>query len=127
MVFDKYDRSFSQVRMDYTDKEENEECSTIFRDGRKYSYHTIMHELLHQFGAIDLYYPKTVSRWSKQLLGKSIMREYDGTIVDELTAYLIGWIDSVSEETFAFLQNTAAITSKEYSKTLKKELMRFLH
>jgi hypothetical protein len=66
------------------------------------------HELLHLFGAWDLYYGQSQSRESaarlKELYPYSIMintgRHKESLEVDELTAWRIGWIEK-EEDHFA--------------------------
>ena len=52
--------------------------------------HTIVHELLHQFGAADLYYPAEVDRLIKRMGYSSIMATRRSMLIDSLTSYLIG-------------------------------------
>lgn len=61
---------------------------------------TMMHEMLHLFGAWDMYYTSsmsaTVAGQIKSVFNKSIMRAdrdvIDNIIVDQLTAWRIGWL-----------------------------------
>ena len=59
----------------------------------------IVHELMHQYGAVDLYDlgSEGVEEISEQIFPDSVMLKQEGTEIDELTAYLIGWIDDPSE------------------------------
>ncbi len=59
----------------------------------------IVHELMHQYGAVDLYdlSSEGVEEISEQIFPDSVMLRQEGTEIDELTAYLIGWIDDPSE------------------------------
>ena len=71
----------------------------------------IVHELMHQYGAVDLYdlSSEGVEEISEQIFPKSVMLRQKGTEIDELTAYLIGWIDDPSElsdDTLFFLTLT---------------------
>ena len=65
---------------------------------------TICHELFHNFGAPDLYKPTKVQELAALYLPDSIMNE--GLTVDDLTAYCIGWTDTLSPEALAFLWET---------------------
>ena len=78
------------------------ECTTVYETdsrGTDFKVSTIVHELLHLYGAWDLYQShsqqENVEKKSKSILGRSIMLEtyygLEGKIVDEVTAWLIGW------------------------------------
>ena len=62
---------------------------------------TIRHELFHNFGAPDLYQPPKVKELATVYLPDSIMNGDDR--IDALTAYCIGWTDTLSPEALAFL------------------------
>ena len=71
----------------------------------------IVHELMHQYGAVDLYdlSSEGVEEISEQIFPDSVMLRQEGTEIDELTAYLIGWIDDpsvLSDDTLFFLTLT---------------------
>lgn len=72
---------------------------------------TLMHEVLHQFGAIDYYLPERVKTAAEQLFPESIMLH--GTEIDDLTRYLIGWDKTPSDAVFQFLEETASVTQEE--------------
>ena len=72
---------------------------------------SIAHELMHQYGAVDLYdlSSEGVEKVSEQIFPDSVMLSLEGTEIDELTAYLIGWIDDpaeLSDDTLYFLTAT---------------------
>ena len=70
------------------------------------------HELLHLFGAKDFYYPADVKKIAEKYFSDSIMmRTYGDVKVDELTAYLVGWTDKVSDKIQRFLTETSWVTS----------------
>ena len=75
--------------------------------------HTIAHELLHQFGAVDLYYPAEVYRIVQRIGYDSIMATHNSTNIDSLTAYLIGWTDHIDSAAAAILEQTKHLT-REY-------------
>ena len=68
------------------------------------------HELNHLFGAADFYSPDVVEELSNKYLPNSIMSASEYQITDSLTAYLIGWTDTLSAEAAALLNETAWIT-----------------
>lgn len=74
--------------------------------------HTIVHELLHQFGAADLYYPAELDRLVKAMGYSSIMGSRSMTI-DSLTAYLIGWTEEIDASAVQILERTKHFT-REY-------------
>lgn len=79
----------------------------------QYSAYTIIHELLHQFGAVDLYYPKELHRLVQRIGYKSVMGTYGNTKIDSLTAYLIGWTDEIDASAALILEKTKHFT-REY-------------
>lgn len=73
----------------------------------------VYHEVSHLFGAKDFYYPEEVQDLSETYLPDSIMiNAYSGEM-DSLTAYLIGWTDTLSSDALSFLQETSYLT-KDY-------------
>ncbi|MBQ8683184.1 MAG: sel1 repeat family protein [Clostridia bacterium] len=71
----------------------------------------IIHELLHQFGAEDLYLPPDTKKAAGKYLPDSVMQS--GEIIDSLTRYLIGWTDEISEKAVAFLEATKHYTLQD--------------
>ena len=80
------------------------EYCVIGHNFRYFSGRTIRHELFHLFGAPDLYTPQSVKGPASRLLPGSIMN--DGNITDALTAYCIGWTDTLSPEALIVLWET---------------------
>lgn len=80
---------------------------------------TLIHELLHQFGAIDLYLPGNVKAIAEKLFPNSIMN--GGTQIDPLTRYLIGWDESPNDEVIQFLEETKEITQEEIIEAYQKD------
>lgn len=119
LVFDERARSFAMEQFP-TYNSRVDEISVVFRDyGGKFSWGTIAHELLHQFGANDLYYPDAVEKCAKRYLKNSIMG-INGDRLDDLSAYLVGIKDTVSAESYYFLKETMWMTKELYSKAVKE-------
>ncbi len=76
----------------------------------EYTQHTIIHELLHQFGAVDLYYPKEVSNLIQKMNYASVMATTASMHIDSLTAYLIGWTDEIDAAATYILEKTKHFT-----------------
>lgn len=92
------------------------ECVTICE--RDYS--ALRHELCHVFGARDMYFPQETVEAAKQYLPDGIMYgDCEGTI-DPLTAFVIGWTNTLSTEALAFLRETNDLT-KEYIEDAKQQ------
>ena len=89
------------------------EYAFLFRDTNGFSSYP--HELYHIFGAKDFYYPADVKELAEYYFPHSTMLISEGTSVDELTAYLIGWTDEVSDVALSFLQDTAHLTPEYMS------------
>ena len=91
------------------------EYAVLYREHGDYR-----HELNHLFGAEDFYYPQEVQDLSEQLLPNSIMNDSNSSMVDELTAYLIGWTDAPGPNALAFLNRTASITQDDMAKAYEE-------
>ncbi len=120
-IFDEDNRSFAWKQSEYTSYVN--ELSVIFKNRTKFSCDTIVHELLHQFGAADLYFPETIRTCADKYLGPSIMG-MQGKKVDDLTAYLIGWKDTISANTYHFLKETMWMTKERYEQAIADEWKR---
>ncbi len=81
---------------------------------------TILHELLHQFGAHDLYLPPDAYAAAQKYLPDSIM--VTGSTIDSLTKYLIGWKNDIPAEGIQFLEKTKHYT---ISDCVRAKLERF--
>ena len=78
------------------------------------------HELLHQFGAVDFYFPERVRQTAERYLPDNVMRSRC-YVVDDLTAFLVGWRETLSAYVLCFLQDTMWITRSLYSQLLSDE------
>lgn len=87
--------------------------------------HAIAHELLHLFGAVDLYFPYHVYGLTMQHFPTSYMCSYEGNEVDPLTQYLIGWTDTLSPKAASFVQQFPDYTLDKYHHALTLECYRF--
>lgn len=92
------------------------EFAILFRDNSDYR-----HELLHMFGAKDYYYPAEVKKLAETYFPNSIMNASENVVTDPLTAYLVGWTDTLSHEAMQFLDETAWITSDYVSSSVSQE------
>lgn len=79
----------------------------------------LIHELMHQFGAIDYYYPEQVKALANAYFPDSIMD--DGAVIDSLTRYVIGWDEELSSEATAFLRDVSSVSEEEVEIARKKE------
>ena len=84
-----------------------------YEDGTPHGAFGIAHEVLHCFGAEDLYEtfqkPKIVEEEAKKRYGDDIMHRFDYDInnlkIDEFTAWCVGLTDTWKDEFEIFLQN----------------------
>lgn len=83
------------------------------------SERTFLHELLHQFGAIDYYYPEVVKIKAEKYLPNSIMN--GGETIDDLTRYVIGWDESLSDVAHEFLKSIKLVTVDDVDFARRKE------
>lgn len=126
-LFNKSFRSYAQkvakapAEADYQNSYSDEYSVVSFDPGNiPNSERTFLHELLHQFGAIDYYYPDVVKFKAEKILPNSIMNE--GDMIDDLTRYIIGWDDTPSDAAIQFLDSIKFVTPEDVDFALKKEL-----
>lgn len=75
---------------------------------------TICHELMHLYGAWDYYLHDEVKAAAQQYSPDSIMlSSRNGNVVDSLTAYVIGWTDTLDANARALLDATAHLTQDD--------------
>lgn len=115
LAFDDSQRSFAYRQ--HAGGRAVDEVSVVFRERKQFSWFSIAHELLHQFGATDLYFPDALAELADHYLGNSIMHR-DVRCIDDLTAYLIGWKDTISANTYYFLKDTMWYTEEEYRRAV---------
>lgn len=119
LAFNESGRSFA-YRQKFKDKYEVQELSILFyhdKTNHAQAWKTIAHELLHQFGASDYYFPQEVEKIAKKYFTDSIMG-IGKPVVDDFTAYIIGWKDTISANTYWFLKETMWMNEKEFKKAL---------
>lgn len=83
--------------------------------------HAFYHELSHIFGAKDFYYPADVKELAETYLSNSIMTNSSSGVMEDFTAYLIGWTDTLSDTALSFLKETAYLTNEYLAEEHKKE------
>lgn len=81
--------------------------------------YTIIHELLHLYGAEDLYVIEDAKKIAEIYFPKSIMLSTINDQIDELSAYLIGWCDFPHPKASQFLYKTRSINYRQYAKEYK--------
>lgn len=121
LLFDSGGRSFA-MKEDKCDDYLSQELSVVFfvdADEEELTF-AIGHEMLHQFGAVDYYFPQQVQEAAQRYLPDNIMRSRC-YVVDDLTAFLVGWRDTLSAYALCFLQDTLWITRSLYNKLLSDE------
>ena len=102
VAFNKWGRSFASA---LTSESTQVERCYIFDDTS-----ALKHELLHLFGATDFYYHDTVEQAADRYLGDSIMASADAFApVDDMTAYLIGWTDTLTDNAGTFMYAAGAV------------------
>ncbi len=79
------------------------------------------HELYHCFGATDFYYPDEVTSLANEYLPDSIMMNSREGKVDDLTAFVLGWKDSLSKKAIEFLYKTDHLTLEDLNEAIKAE------
>ena len=79
------------------------------------------HEICHLFGAIDLYFPASVREHAKSYLPDSIMLNSTNKTIDDMTSFLIGWKDELTEDAKSFLDKTQGLTKEEMKSAFEEE------
>ena len=74
-----------------------------WKSAKKY---TLVHELLHVYGAIDYYYPDRLMTLAHESFGESVMLSSRSGVIDEFTRYLIGWKREKTDRICRFLKMT---------------------
>lgn len=90
------------------------EYAVIFKNNLR--EHVIEHELLHLFGCQDYYYPAETKRIAEDLFPDSIM--LGKTMIDPLTAYVVGWTEDLAGDARRFLDRTKHISREQVEKAL---------
>ncbi|MBQ8360030.1 MAG: hypothetical protein IJX37_09055 [Oscillospiraceae bacterium] len=98
-AFNKEGRAYAHIA--------NDEFLVLFSDE---DFDGFQHELSHVFGAKDFYYPAEVKTLASGCFTDSIMNS--GETADPLTAYLIGWTESLSDSALDFLEDTNSISGE---------------
>ncbi len=93
------------------------ECAFVYNNV------ALNHEVLHIFGAKDLYYPQSIRTLAKDTFGESIMLDSSMDTVDDFTAYLIGWMSSPSDTAQSFIDKTAKISQEEINKATEQQTL----
>ncbi len=93
------------------------EYAVISSDGGE---RAIVHELLHQFGACDFYYPKEVYNFLNSMNYKSIMAD-NVLVIDSLTAYAIGWAYEIDSQAIQILNKTSYMTREMLHDLIRRE------
>ena len=76
--------------------------------------HAVMHEMLHLFGAVDLYHPYHVYGLTMSYFPKTVMCTLEGMEVDRLTQYLVGWKRTLSPKAKEFMDKLSDYTEKRF-------------
>ena len=98
-----------------------DEPEAVFMYGKL--HFSVLHELLHLFGAVDLYYPQPVAKEVSRLFPNSAMfgdASPDRRALDDLTLYLIGWTDRISAGAQALLNAGAGYTHEDMNRSMRE-------
>ena len=116
-VFNKTFRSYAaQITQDATTEEPmpiGEEYSMVSfeKNNHTESEKSFLHELMHQFGAVDYYYPEYIKFKAEKFFPGSIMN--DGMVIDDLTRFVIGWDDEPTQQAIDFLNAISSVTEAD--------------
>ncbi len=111
-VLNKRFRSFA-INRDSEKKDQGSEWGFVSYEGDiDRCTRTYVHELLHQFGAVDYYVVPLIKEAANEIFPDSIMN--GGKIIDDYTKYLIGWIDEPTEKMARFLERIKDVTYEDY-------------
>ena len=87
------------------------------------AYVSIRHELCHTHGAMDFYFPQETVDAANQYLSESLMLNSANGSVDDLTAYLIGWTDTLLPNAEAFLRAVNHLTQADIVESNQENMM----
>ena len=123
-VFNKPFRSYASKAVNKTlEKEETmtdtSEWSFVSYKAEHENKNTLIHELLHQFGAIDYYYPSQIKALAGAYFPDSIMNS--GSTIDPLTRYIIGWDKELAPDAKAFLRDISSVSEEDIRAALREE------
>ncbi len=90
----------------------------------KNDIHAICHELLHNFGAVDLYFPYYIFALTMRHFPKTVMCTYEGMEIDPLTQYLIGWKTVMDQKALAFITEAQDYTQERHIQANRLEWAR---
>lgn len=83
----------------------------------------LAHEILHLFGAVDLYFPADFQIAAMTYYPDSIMTATTGSkTVDSLTAYSVGWTNELDETALMFLSDTDHVSQDTLDEAYEEEL-----
>lgn len=114
IAFNKEGRSYAMLN----DREDQIEACYLFSGSDAFN-----HELLHLFGAADFYYHGLMDFGASDVLGDSIMGDSATDRVDDLTAYLVGWTDELTNEAETMLYLLGYIGNEELNKALGENML----
>lgn len=77
------------------------------------------HELLHLFNAKDLYMPDEFAAAAKKYFGSSVMGIGENRETDSLTAFMVGWTDTLDANARNFLKDTLGVTRDALSEAFR--------
>ena len=112
-----FERSFRA----YAVSGDNVEFSVLTEDNNA---HAIAHELLHLFGAADMYYPYQVYGLTMKYFPESIMCTYNGMEIDPLTQYLIGWKTTLPLKANEYVNKLSDFSVERYARANELEIYR---
>ncbi|MBE5786385.1 MAG: hypothetical protein E7324_02465 [Clostridiales bacterium] len=113
VLFNKAGRNFAMANG------EDNFCEFLFLH-KDFVESSVMHELMHLYGARDFYYHQTYQEAAENIFHESIMLSYNNTTIDSLTAYCIGWTDSLDDSAVRFLESTAHVTEEDFNAALEE-------
>ncbi len=100
-----------------------DEVSVVFQNNMYFDWRAYTHELLHQFGAADYYVPQVAAYAAMRYFPNSIMFQA-GNEIDDLTRYLIGWTDTLTERALAFLAETKGVNAQMLIQAQREDMAR---
>lgn len=113
VLFNKAGRNFAVANG------EDDFCEFLFLH-QGFTKSSVIHELMHLYGARDFYYHQTYQEAAENIFPGSVMLSYNSTFIDALTAYCIGWADSLDDAAIRFLESTIHVTEEEFNAALEE-------
>ena len=127
LICEEYDTDGAVILFCFNKKGRSYAETAVDKDGIEYAViydhdvETYMHEMTHLFGTMDYYYPEDIKAVAEKYFSGTIMASGTEPVFDDLSAFVVGWTDELSDDALSFLKETSAYTSEDAESAGEKE------